>query len=130
VIALVLAYLCGKIVGDMGSLAFFPVCIALGLAVSALVVWKGPPFIQRGLHVLRAKSPEPFWSCFISGVAATASVGLLMSVPILLLGHTRPQDWDFGRIPPFMAVAFLVGLACGMPAGMKRRRERKHLPSG
>jgi hypothetical protein len=123
-----LAFLWGKVAGDTGPLTF-PVCMALGLAVSALVVWKGPSFIQRGLYVLRAKSPEPFYSCFISGVAATASVGLFMSVPILLLGHTRPEGWDFDRIPPLMAVAFLVGLAYGLPAGMKRRRERKSRPT-
>ena len=119
-----LAFLWGKATGDESPL-IFPVCMALGLGVSVLAVWKSNSIIQRGLYVVRAKSPEPFYSCLISGLAATVAVGALMSVPILLLGHTRPEGWEFDRIPPFMAVAFLVGLACGVPAGMKRRRERR-----
>jgi hypothetical protein len=84
-----LAFLWGKAAGDVGPLTF-PVSMALGLAFSVLVVWKSNSFVQRGLSVLRAKSPEPFYSCFISGLAATVAVSAFMSVPVLLLGHTPP----------------------------------------
>jgi hypothetical protein len=97
---------------------------AVSLAVLVFVAWKGPDFLRRGIYVLRAKSPEPLYSCLVPGIAATLSVGVFMSVPILLLGHTRPEGWDFDRIPRWMAIAFVAGLVYGVPSGMKRKRER------
>jgi hypothetical protein len=98
---------------------------AVSLAVLVLVVWKGSAFLRRAIYLLRAKSPEPLYSCLVLGIAATLSMGVFMSVPILLLGHTRPEDWDLDRIPRWMAIAFVAGLVYGVPSGMKRKRERK-----
>jgi hypothetical protein len=99
--------------------------LAAGLGVLVFVVWKAPAKIRNGLDRLRARSPEPLYSCVATGLACALTVSALMAVPILLLGHTRPQGWELDRIPPFVAGAFLLGLIFGLPLGRERNRERK-----
>jgi protein-S-isoprenylcysteine O-methyltransferase Ste14 len=99
--------------------------LAAGVAVFVFLVWKAPAIIRRGLDRLRAKSPEPFYSCLAMGFAWALTIGALMAVPILLLGHTRPEGWELDRIPPFVVGAFLLGMIFGVPLGRERSRERK-----
>jgi hypothetical protein len=99
--------------------------LAAGTTALVLVVWKSPAMVRRGLDRLRAKSPEPLYSCLEMGIALALATGALMAVPIFLLGHTRPEGWDLDRIPAFMAGAFLLGLIFGARLGLDRRRERK-----
>jgi hypothetical protein len=98
---------------------------AAGLAVFVLVVWKGHGTLRGGLYTLGSRLPEPIYSGLVIGVSAALVAGVFMAVPILLLGHTRPMGWEFDRIPPWMAIAFLAGLVCGLPLGIQRRRARK-----
>jgi hypothetical protein len=99
--------------------------LAAGVTVFVLVVWKAPAMLRNGLDTLRAKSPEPLYSCLEMGIALALAIGVLMAVPIFLLGHARPEGWDLDRIPTFMAGAFLLGLIFGARLGLERRRERK-----
>ena len=99
--------------------------LAGGLAAFVLIVWKAPGAIRKGLDTLRAKSPEPLYSCFAVGLACALTVGVMMSLPILLIGHTRPEGWELDRIPPFVGGAFLLGLTFGIPLGRDRNRQRK-----
>jgi len=99
--------------------------LAAGVAVFVLVVWKAPAMLRSGLDRLRAKAPEPLYSCLEMGIALALAIGALMAVPIFLLGHTRPEGWDLDRIPTFMVGAFLLGLVFGARLGLDRRRERK-----
>jgi hypothetical protein len=108
-------------VGLLGTV----VATAAGLAIFVLVVWKGHGMLRGGLYNLGSRFPEPLYSCLEIGVSGALAIGVFMAVPILLLGHTRPMGWEFDRIPRWMAFAFLVGLVCGLPLGIQRRRVRK-----
>jgi hypothetical protein len=99
--------------------------LAVGVAVFVFIVWKAPARIRSGLDGLQAKSPEPLYSCLATGLACALGIGILMAVPILLLGHTRPEGWELDRIPPFVVGAFLLGLIFGLPLGRERGRQRK-----
>ena len=99
--------------------------LAAGVTMFAFLVWKAPTIIRTGLDSLRAKSPEPLYSCLATGLACALTIGALMAVPIFLLGHTRPEGWDLDRIPAFVVGAFLLGLIFGLPLGRERNRERK-----
>lgn len=99
--------------------------LAAGVAVFVFLVWKAPAIIRSGFDRLRAKSPEPLYSCLAMGFACALTIGVLMAVPILLLGHTRPEGWELDRIPLFVVGAFLLGLIFGVPLGLDRRKERK-----
>jgi hypothetical protein len=107
------------------DVAGLPCALVAGVTVFVLVVWKVPAVLRSGLDRLRAKSPEPLYSCLGTGIALALATGALMAVPIFLLGHTRPEGWDLDRIPTFMAGAFLLGLIFGARLGLDRRRERK-----
>jgi hypothetical protein len=109
----------GDLIG-MGTL----LAAAVGLAFPALVVWKGHGAVL-GIYSLRSRLPEPIYSCLAIGVSGALAVGVLAAVSIVLLGHTRPTGWEFDRIPPWMAIAFPVGLACGLLLGIHRRRAKK-----
>jgi hypothetical protein len=75
--------------------------VAAGVAVFVLLVWKAPVIIRKGLDRLRAEAPEPYYSCLAMGFACAFTIGAFMAVPILLLGHTRPEGWELDRIPGF-----------------------------
>src|SRR5579872_1681849 len=104
-----------------GSLFGMYFGMALGVAVFVFVVWKGPGVLRRGLDHLRSRLPEPIYSCLAIGVSGALATGTFMAFAILLLGHTRPMGWELDRILPWMAIAFLVCLVCGLPLGMQRR---------
>lgn len=99
--------------------------LAAGLAAFVFIAWNAPGTIRKGLDTLRAKPPEPLYSCLASGLACALTIGVLMALPILLLGHTRPEGWDLDLIPPFVVGAFLLGLILGLPMGREREREPK-----
>jgi hypothetical protein len=102
--------------------------LAAGVTMFAFLVWKAPTIIRTGLDSLRAKSPEPLYSCIAVGFTCALTIGALMAVPILLLGHMRPEGWELDLIPAFVVGAFLLGLVFGAPLGLERRRERKSHP--
>lgn len=108
------------------SLELGTICsLVAGLAVLVLAVWKAPRRIQSILGGLRAKAPEPIYSCLSTGLTCALMSAILMAVPIFLLGHTRPQGWDLDRIPPFILGASVLGLMIGFPLGRERGRERR-----
>jgi hypothetical protein len=110
---------------EAGTLAFGILSgLIVGLATSTLVIWKsGNAF--RTLSLLRPRFSEPIASCIEFGVAGALLIGGGMLAAILLLGHTRPADWDFDRIPASMGVGFTVFLlGGGLPVGLIRRRRR------
>jgi len=96
----------------------------VGVAVSLLTLWKVRGVIRRILDVLGSRSPEPVYSCIVSGAAGALLIGSIMFTVILLLGHTRPMGWEVNRIPAAMAIAFLIAFLCGLPLGIQRRRDR------
>ena len=95
--------------------------LAAGLAAFVFIVWKGPGRIRNGLKKLRDKSPEPLYSCLAHGFTCALTIGVLMTTPIFLLGHTRPVGWDLDRVPPFVVGAFVLGLILGLPRGAREK---------
>jgi hypothetical protein len=108
---------------DLG--AQMVVAFVISAAVLVFVVWKAPAMLERVLDRLRYRIPEPIFSCLTAGTTGALLLGSLMAIPILLLGHTRPEGWDLDSIPPYIAGAFLVGVILGIPMGLERRRDRE-----
>jgi hypothetical protein len=111
---------------EVEALAFGTISgVIVGLATSTLVVWKAGNGFRNLLQSMRSRLPEPIALCIEFSVAGALLFGGGMLAGILLLGHTRPADWDFVRIPAWMGAGFTIFLfGGGLPAGLMRRRRR------
>lgn len=96
----------------------------VGLATSAIVVWKSGDIFRKALDLMRSKLPEPVHSCIEFGILGSLLFGGAMVAGILLLGHTRPIGWDFNRVLPSMGLGFAVFLIGGLPVGLWRKSRR------
>lgn len=129
--AIVLAFAISPIVGFVGSIAWYEAGgkdspgiagLIVGVAFFALMVWKGRLLLQKTFMVMRIRLPEPLASCTLFGVAGSVLLGGGMAAGILLLGHMRPEGWDFNRIPLWMGVGFVIFAFAGYLVGRRKQR--------
>ncbi len=128
-----LALVIAPVVGVVGGVAWSETAdknsgtlaaLILGIAVFALLVWKGSPLLQRLFQAAGASLPEPVASSLLFGVIGAILPGGGMAALILVLGHTRPEGWDFDRIPIWMGAGFVVFAVIGFVIGRLRQRAR------
>jgi len=131
VAAIVLALVISPVIGLLSGIAWFEAGgkdsggiagFIVGIAVFALLVWKAGSLLQKVFERTRAGLPEPIASCLLFGVVGAVMLGGGMAAGILLLGHTRPEGWDFDRIPLWIGVGFMVFGVAGFVVGRRRRR--------
>ncbi len=123
-VAIFLATVCWLKVGGSQYLGGI-VALAVGTLAFVFTLWKAPRVIRRLLDSLALLVTEPMFSCVAAGVAGALLTGSVMLTMILLLGHTRPGDWEIDAIPRWMGIAFLISLLCGLPLGLQRKRHKK-----
>jgi len=129
VIAIAIGLVLSPIMGFIGGIVWYEAggsppgdtfADCVGFASFALTVWKLPRLIGKGLEIIRSDMPEPIFSCIEFGTAAALFAGCAMVTVVFLLGHMRPEGWDF-MILPVMLLAFGMFALIGRRVGQKRR---------